>query len=192
MPAPETTAGIPRVRILVIDDNRDAADSLALLLKIWGFDVRAVYNGGDALPTARDFKPDAVVSDIQLPGINGYRLAELFRQDDSFKHIPLIAISAAYEPERARSAGFDHDLTKPADPTILLHFLTRLLLMDKRLERADDIIQKQGEIVEQARDLVSEVKSEVQEMKQELKEVKEDVQEIKEKLAEHDNKPPNE
>lgn len=167
---------------LVIDDNRDAADSLSLLLKVWGFDVRAVYNGGDAIPTAREFKPDCVLSDIEIPDLDGYRIAESFRQDELLKHVPLIAISGSYDSSRAKSAGFDHDLIKPADPTTLLNLLTRLLRMDKRLERADELIQKQGEVVVEAKELMKEVKSDVKEMKAELKEVKQDVQEIKEKL----------
>lgn len=182
MAAFSTSSGTPPVRILVIDDNRDSADSLTLLLKIWGFDVQAVYNGGDAIPTARTFRPDCVLSDIQLPDVDGYQIAELFRQDELLKHVPLIAVSGTYDPDQGKAAGFDHDLTKPADPTILLHLLTRLLLMDKRLERADELIQKQGEVVGEAKELMKEVKSDMREIKEELKEVKEDIQEIKEKL----------
>lgn len=173
---------VPPFRILVIDDNRDAADSLAILLRVWGFDVLAVYQGGDAIPTARTFRPDCVLSDIALPGLDGYRIAESFRQDERLKHVPLIAISAFYDSERTKAAGFDYDLTKPADPTTLLNLLTRLLHMDKRLERAEELIQKQGEVVGEAKELIKEVKSDIQEIKSELKEVKQDVQEIKEKL----------
>jgi CheY-like chemotaxis protein len=172
----------PPLRILVIDDNCDAADTLSTLLRLWGFEVRAVYTGGEAIATAREFKPDCVLTDIGLPDLDGYRIAELFRQDDALKHVPLIAISAVYDSERTKAAGFDYELTKPASPTLLQTLLKRFLQMDKRLERADEIIQKQGEVVSEAKELIKEVKTDMKEIKEEIKEVKQDVQEIKEKL----------
>jgi two-component system, OmpR family, response regulator len=164
------------VRILVVDDNQDGADSLSMLLRLWGFEARAVYVASDAIRIAREFKPDCILSDIQMPDLDGYQVAEGFRKDDEFKHVPLIAISGTYDLLRGKAAGFDHDFTKPADTTILLNLLTRLLRLDKRLEKADELIEKQGEVVEQTKELMQEIKNE-------LKEVKQDVQEIKEKLG---------
>src|SRR4051812_34822092 len=97
----------PKFRILVVDDNRDGADSLALLLTLWGYEVRAVYDGAEAVQAARDFKPDCILSDIGLPGIDGYRLAELFREDEALKGLPLVAITAYSDSRRAKEAGFD-------------------------------------------------------------------------------------
>jgi CheY-like chemotaxis protein len=106
-------------RVLVIDDNRDAADSLALLLRVWGFDVRAAYSGKEGMNVARSYRPDCVVSDIGLPEMDGYHLADQFRQDDALKQTPLIAITAYNDAARAKAAGFDEHLLKPADPAAL-------------------------------------------------------------------------
>lgn len=70
-------------RVLVIDDNRDAADSLAILLKAWGFEARVVYSGQEGLEVAKAYRPDCVLSDIGLPELDGYHLAERLRQDES-------------------------------------------------------------------------------------------------------------
>lgn len=185
----------PKFRILVVDDNRDGADSLAMLLKLWGYDVRAVYDGAEAIRAAQTYRPDCILSDIGLPGIDGYRLAEKLRQDESFKGTPLIAITAYSDEARARAAGYDHHLVKPANPDIVEEILRKLRAMGKRLERVEETAQQQGEVVTEVRDLMKEVKEDVKEikeglqenvkeLKQELREVKEDVKEIKEELRE--------
>src|SRR5687768_15966093 len=69
-------AGQLRPSVLVIDDNHDAADSLALLLRVWGFDVRVTYSGKEGLEVARSYQPDCVLSDIGLPEMDGYHLAD--------------------------------------------------------------------------------------------------------------------
>ena len=97
-------------RVLVIDDNHDAADSLALLLRVWGFDVRVTYSGKEGLEVARSYQPDCVLSDIGLPEMDGYHLADEFRQDEALKQTPLIAITAYSDVARAKAAGFDEHL----------------------------------------------------------------------------------
>ena len=175
-------------RVLVVDDNHDGADTLAMLLRAWGFDVRVVYNGQEALDALIEYRPDCVLSDLGLPGIDGYRLAEMIRQDESFRGIRLIALSAYNEPEKAQSAGFDRHLLKPANPDLLQSTLRMLLMLDKRLDRAEKLIDKQGEIVAEARNFIQEVKADVKEIKGDLREVKQDVQEIKEELRENREK----
>ena len=191
----EPTPAPSSVRVLVVDDNRDAANTLATLLQIWGFEVRTAYSGREALEAVYAYRPDCVLSDIGLPGIDGYRLAEAIRHDEALNGISLIAISAHFDPLKAEAAGFDHHLVKPADPLMLLSMLRKLITMDKRLERAEKLIQNQVEVVTEARDLMKEVKGDVKEMKQEIKEVKQDIKEVKDDLKDikerQDDAPPD-
>ena len=108
----------PRLRIVVADDNRDAADSLSLLLRMIGHDVWTVYDGPSTLDTAIECKPHVVLHDIGLPGMNGYEVARRLREHESTKHALLVAVTGyanAENQERSRNAGFDHHLIKPVD-----------------------------------------------------------------------------
>jgi len=193
------TEGRSTLRILVVDDNRDGADSMALMLRLMGYDVRAVYDGMEAVEAARDYRPDCVLSDISMPGMNGYRLAERFRQDESFRAITLIAITAHADAGRATAAGFDHHFIKPADPDKLEAILRSLLNVEKHLKRVEEVVQQHGGAVQEVKELVKEVKEDVkdikegleqdvQHLKEELREVKDDVKEIKEELKEKEEK----
>ncbi len=105
-------------RILVVDDNRDAADSLSMLLHARGHDVRVAYDGLEAVGAAITFQPDVVLLDIGLPKLYGYDAARRIRELRG-KDVLLIAITGWGQEEdrrRAREAGFDHHLTKPVDP----------------------------------------------------------------------------
>jgi two-component system, OmpR family, response regulator len=182
-------------RILVVDDNRDAADSLATLVRLWGYDVQVAYNGPDALQIARDYRPHCILSDIGLPGIDGYRLAAMIRAEESLQETALIAISAYSDLERAKDAGFDHCLIKPADLILLERLVKEVHIMGKRLGRLDEAVQQQGAVVHEVKELMKEVKTnvseikhglqaDVQELKKGLAEVKEDVKGMKEELRE--------
>jgi CheY-like chemotaxis protein len=106
-------------RILVVDDNLDAAESLALLLRLKGHDVRHAHEAGEALEIAREFQPEVGLLDIGLPGMDGYDLATLLRRQASGRDILLIAITGYGQDEdrrKALDAGFDEHLTKPVDP----------------------------------------------------------------------------
>ena len=103
-------------RVLVVDDNVDLARGLARLLQIHGHDVRVAYDGPTGLDEAKNSKPDIVLLDIGLPGMDGYQLAAQLRRDESIKDVTLIAISGYGQEEDlrlAREAGFDHHLVKP-------------------------------------------------------------------------------
>jgi CheY-like chemotaxis protein len=176
-------------RVLVVDDNRDAANSLSILLTMSGFRVETYYNGADALRGARSFLPDCILSDIGMPGIDGYSLAERLRQDESLRGITLIAITGYPDVERARAAGFDHHLLKPANPVLLGDMLKELRAMGKRLERTEQLVQQQEKAVTETTELMKEVKVDLREVKEgmqmmqeEIREVKEEVKEIKEEL----------
>ncbi|MFN8388841.1 MAG: MASE1 domain-containing protein [Bdellovibrionota bacterium] len=110
-------------RILVVDDNRDSADSLSLILKLFGHDVRTVYDGPSAVSEARSFHPGIILLDIGLPGMNGYEVARELRSDPRFKDLVLVAQTGwgqVHDRQRAKDAGFDHHLVKPIDTAQLL------------------------------------------------------------------------
>ena len=105
-------------RILVVDDNRDAADSLAALLGLAGATVEVAYDGPQALQVAERFRPKVAVLDLGMPGMNGLDLARRLREGDTDDECTLIALTGwgqASDRELTRSAGFSHHLTKPVD-----------------------------------------------------------------------------
>jgi signal transduction histidine kinase/ActR/RegA family two-component response regulator len=105
-------------RILLVDDNVDAAQSLGLLLRMLGHDTCLVHDGAGALEAARAYRPDLVLLDIGLPGMNGYEIARRMRQQPGLRDVTLVAITGWGQEEdrrRGKEAGFDHHLTKPAD-----------------------------------------------------------------------------
>ena len=115
-------------RILIVDDNRDSADSLAQILQGEGYAVETAYDGKQALETADRIHPAIVLLDIQLPKLTGYDLARELRRFERAPRPLLIAISAWGEESdklAAKNAGFDHHLTKPIDLPALLELLAR-------------------------------------------------------------------
>ena len=105
-------------RVLLADDNRDAADSLAALLRLAGHEVRVAYDGEQALAAGAEFRPDAVILDIGMPRLNGYDVATRARQTDWGRGARLIALTGwgqKKDKALAAQAGFDHHLTKPVD-----------------------------------------------------------------------------
>jgi PAS domain S-box-containing protein len=120
-------ARAPR-RILVVDDNRDATESLMLLLQLDGHETRAAYDGPEALDAAQAFQPEIVLLDIGLPGLNGYEVARCLRQRPGGEHLLLVALTGWGQDddrERTRAAGFDEHLVKPVDPALLDRVLAR-------------------------------------------------------------------
>ena len=112
---------LPGVRVLVADDNRDAADTLCRILALYGYEVRSAYDGAGAIAVCESFQPHAAVLDIGMPGRSGYDVARELRARRGAK-LRLIALTGwgtEGDVQRARDAGFDHHLTKPADPRVL-------------------------------------------------------------------------
>ena len=106
------------MRILVVEDHAELAKLYSAWLMRNGHEVRTVYDGRDAVDQAADFQPDAVISDIGLPELNGYEVAMELRKQEQFKSTLLIALTAYGNPldvETAKAAGLDHHLTKPCD-----------------------------------------------------------------------------
>ena len=113
-------------RVLVVDDNRDAAESLGMLLRLFGADVRVVYNGVDALEVLTEYTPAAVLLDIGMPKMDGHEVARQIRQRPELKDVTLIALTGwGQEEDRrlSRTAGFNHHLIKPADAGTLQSLL---------------------------------------------------------------------
>jgi two-component system CheB/CheR fusion protein len=105
-------------RVLIVDDNMDAAESLATLLGLLNHDVRTAHDGPSALKLAARFLPQVIVLDIGLPGVDGYELAAQLRRQPELGQPLLIALTGYGQEDdrqRAHAAGFDHHLTKPAD-----------------------------------------------------------------------------
>jgi PAS domain S-box-containing protein len=118
LPLATVTAPLSGHRILVVDDNQDAANSLSLLLEADGATVEIAYDGRSALASVEKFQPHAVLLDIGMPGMDGYEVAEAIRQDRRFDGIRLIALTGwGQQADRLRSqnSGFDFHLTKPVD-----------------------------------------------------------------------------
>jgi CheY-like chemotaxis protein len=114
--------------VLVVDDNIDAAESLAMVLGLHGYNVRTMHDGESALAAVRQQPPDAVVLDIGLPEMDGYEVARRLRANPHGRQMLLIALTGygqAEDRQRAENAGFDHHLVKPVDPGTLERLLSR-------------------------------------------------------------------
>ncbi|MEO6392124.1 MAG: PAS domain S-box protein [Pyrinomonadaceae bacterium] len=130
LPAPAgPTAPFIRRRVLVVDDNRDAAESLQLLLQICGHEVHTAYDGLEAVEAADRLRPEVVLLDIGLPKLNGYEAARLIRAQTRKEKITLVALTGwgqADDLAKSREAGFDLHLVKPVDHDLLLKVFAEL------------------------------------------------------------------
>jgi PAS domain S-box-containing protein len=114
--APAPAPALIRQRVLLVDDNRDAAHSLATLVELLGHEVRVAYDGAEALEVAAEFRPQVVLLDIGLPKMNGYDVARRIREQAWGEGVVLAAVTGwgqDHDREQAREAGFDRHLTKP-------------------------------------------------------------------------------
>jgi DNA-binding response OmpR family regulator len=115
------------LHLLVVDANVDAADSTALLLRLWGYEVRVAYTGSDGLELARRFQPDVVFAELWLPGLDGCQLAQCLRAE--LTGVNLIALTGLGQPGdrlHSKDCGFAHHLVKPADPDEIHQLLTMI------------------------------------------------------------------
>jgi CheY-like chemotaxis protein len=110
----------------VVDDSRDTAQSLACMVERWGHEVRVAYDGPAALAMARGQRPDVVLLDIGMPGMDGYEVARGLRECEGDEKLVLVAVTGyGQEEDRslARAAGFDYHMVKPVDPRDLKELL---------------------------------------------------------------------
>jgi CheY-like chemotaxis protein len=120
-------------RILVIENNRDLADILRLLLEYYGYNVVVAYSGLDGVKAAERYQPDVVLCDIGLPGLDGYGVARRLRDNPATAKARFIAVTGYGQDEarrRSHDAGFEHHLVKPVVPDVL----QRVLNFSGRLE----------------------------------------------------------
>lgn len=131
-PSPSASRGAsksPRRRVLIIEDISDVADSLHMVLTLGGHEVAIVDNGQKALQKAREFRPEVVLCDIGLPGMDGYAVASAFRADPELNKMFLVALTGYARPEdlsRAAAAGFDRHIAKPPKLELLDDLLRTL------------------------------------------------------------------
>jgi CheY-like chemotaxis protein len=127
-PASAATA-TQKHRILAVDDNRDAADSLAVMLAAMGHETRTAYDGDGAVQTAASFRPELVLLDIGLPKLNGYEVARQIRQQPWGREMMLIALTGWGQDDdkrRSMEAGFNDHLTKPLELAALMRLIAHL------------------------------------------------------------------
>ena len=126
---PTPTPEVASRRILVVDDNRDSANSLGILLSMAGNIIQTAHDGEEAVERAVSFGPSVILLDIGLPKMNGYEAARRIRELPGGKTLVLVALTGWGQEEdrrRSREAGFDHHLVKPVDPTMLQVLLDSL------------------------------------------------------------------
>jgi two-component system, chemotaxis family, CheB/CheR fusion protein len=122
------TAG-EKLRVLVVDDSVDAAETMVMLLSLWGHDVQSAADGPTAIATAAAQRPDVVLLDIGLPGMSGYDVAERIRAIPELPETILVAMTGygqAEDKARSRQAGFTLHLVKPVEPPVLQKLLSSL------------------------------------------------------------------
>jgi CheY-like chemotaxis protein len=125
--AAETRA--PCRRILVVDDNRDAAETLAMMLRLEGNEVSTAFDGESAIAATAQFNPEVVLMDLGMPKVDGYEAARAIRRDRSAAEVVLIALTGwggDVDRRLSEEAGFDRHLVKPVMPTELLELLSSL------------------------------------------------------------------
>jgi two-component system CheB/CheR fusion protein len=133
-PLPGSMVRLTR-RVVVVDDNRDSADTLSTLLQVLGCEVAVAYDGEEGVRVARDFKPDAVLLDLGMPKLNGFEACEAMRAEPWGKDICIIAVTGWGQDEdrkRTKDAGFDAHLVKPADPGKLTELLASISIQQPR------------------------------------------------------------
>lgn len=113
-------------RVLVADDNRDAGETLAMLLRLDGHEVHVATNGIEAVEMFTQLRPDVAILDIGMPGLSGHEVAQRIRALSGESPVTLIAVTGwgqKADKERAAASGFDHHFTKPVEPTVLSQLL---------------------------------------------------------------------
>lgn len=124
---PNNSAGVQRC-VLVADDNRDAGETLAMLLRLDGHEVHVATDGLEAVEMFGRVHPDVAILDIGMPGLSGHEVARRIRDQGGDKPVTLIAVTGwgqKADKERAAASGFDHHFTKPVEPSLLSALLQK-------------------------------------------------------------------
>lgn len=121
---------MPTKRILIVDDEPDLLETIQVTLEMEGYECLVAYDGFRGLDRARTEKPDLIVLDVMLPGLNGYKICRLLKFDEQYKRIPIIMLTAeAQEKDRliGEETGADYYMTKPFEPDKLIAKVAELL-----------------------------------------------------------------
>jgi len=135
-PTPET-----RQRVLVVDDNKDSAQTLAMMLKIMGNDIRTAHDGLEAVEKAQEYLPNVILLDLGMPKLNGYDVCRRIREEAWGSSMVIIALTGwgqAEDRQRTKEAGFDHHLVKPVDVAKLQELLGEAAKRPEVLNRESD------------------------------------------------------
>jgi CheY-like chemotaxis protein len=127
---PKDSVPAPRRRVLVADDNRDAGETLAMLLRLEGHEVHVATDGIEAVELFGRVNPDVAILDIGMPGMSGHEVARRIRESHPDSSVTLIAVTGwgqKSDKDRAAASGFDHHFTKPVEPTLLSQLLEQVL-----------------------------------------------------------------
>jgi CheY-like chemotaxis protein len=125
-PSPEPRRAFGKLRVLVVDDNRDAASTLAMLVEVMGHEVRTAHDGETAVHLAGELEPDVVLMDLGMPGLDGYDACRRMRDRAARRRMRLVAVTGWGQDEDRRksaAAGFDEHLVKPVRPESLIALL---------------------------------------------------------------------
>ena len=151
------------LRVLVADDSRDTADAAALLIRLWGHECRTAYGGAEALRLAEEFRPDLVLADLAMPGMDGLELARRLR--DAVSGTPtLVAVTGLVDAGHRRAAadaGFDLFLAKPPDPEALQRLLEQARLTVRACRRTAELASRTEHLQEQSEAMLRELRDEL-------------------------------
>jgi CheY-like chemotaxis protein len=150
------------LRVLVADDNRDAADSLAALVRLWGHEACVAYDGVTALKLVDSNPPDVVLADLAMPTLDGRKLAQHMRASAGGSYFTLVAVTGFADDRQrnlALAAGFDHYLVKPVEPADVQCLLTEVERRTRAaVTRGRELIGQASDHVRQTRELVDEAR----------------------------------
>lgn len=174
-------------RVLVVDDNQDAADSLAVLLGIWGYPCQVNYDGASALQTAREYRPDCLLLDINMPGMDGYAVAQRIRLQPELRSVKLVALTA-YSDEtttrRIREAGFDYHFVKTVELDELKRLITMMVKVLELASHTEELARQNVALASETKEILHDVKEQISEVKDKLEDVTQGVRELKHELRE--------
>ena len=125
-------------RILIVDDEKDFTDTLSMRLEALGFDIIKAYTGKEGIEKAHAERPDLIILDIMMPEMNGYDVCRKLKIDDKYKSIPIIILTAKFQPndvEFGKEMGADAYLTKPLELGALLHKVNAILRVRRKRGR---------------------------------------------------------
>jgi CheY-like chemotaxis protein len=157
---------------------------------MWGYDCRVSYDGASALQTARDYRPDCLLLDTHMPGIDGCTVARRLRQEPDLARVKLVALTAysdARHTRRIQEAGFDHHVVKPADVDELQRLLTMMEQLLRLASQTEDLAWQNVALAGETTEILHGVKEQIGEVKDKLDDVSQEVQELKEELREVKN-----